>query len=131
MDEVAIAVSERHPPHDQKRGCDDHHHCQCSQHDQPTSTCARSLRTNGNTTGLAATTTDLSVSDTMDRLVARITEQRSSSCAGGNTLYDYTLAFEFVPDESLRLLSVVAALAEYLYYRVEEGGPLRALLWWT
>ena len=69
--------------------------------------------------------------DAADRVVARITRQRSPVRSGGNDLYDYTLGFDVTPNESMRHLTVVAALAEYFYLRVEHGGPLRALLWWT
>ena len=34
-------------------------------------------------------------------------------------------------DPSTMWLCLAAAIAEYFYDRIDDGGPMRALLWWT
>ena len=46
-------------------------------------------------------------------------------------LYDYTVNMTGASDPSTMWLCLAAAIAEYFYDRIDDGGPMRALLWWT
>lgn len=63
--------------------------------------------------------------DHTDRVIARLVKKQCVSYFWGNDFYDYTLTFEYAPDEMLGYLCLVVGLAEYFYYRIENGGPMR------
>ncbi|MGH3644654.1 MAG: hypothetical protein ACRDUX_37200 [Mycobacterium sp.] len=69
----------------------------------------------------------VTILDANDRIVAGITERRTTHQLVGNDFYDYTLQFEYPPYEPLGSLCLVVALTEYFHRRTDQGGTLRGI----
>ncbi|TQR84470.1 hypothetical protein D8S82_21525 [Mycobacterium hodleri] len=69
----------------------------------------------------------VTILDVSDRVVAGITERRTTMQFIGNDFYDYTLEFEYPPYEPVGSLCLVVALAEFFHRRSEQGGMLRGV----
>ena len=69
----------------------------------------------------------VTILDVNDRVVAGITERRTTMQFIGNDFYDYTLTFEYPPYEPVGSLCLVVALTEYFHRRSEQGGTLRGI----
>ena len=69
----------------------------------------------------------VTILDVNDRVVAGITERRTTMQFIGNDFYDYTPEFEYPPYGPVGSMCLVAALAEYFHRRSEHGGMLRGI----